>query len=242
MFPVLSEALLSGASGQIRNMATTGGNLLQRTRCPYYRDLTAACNRRTPGTGCAAQGGFNRSHAILGGSDHCIATHPSDFAVALTALDARIRLAGPAGDREVPITEFYRLPGETPEQETVLRPGELILAVVLPHPESARSSHYLKVRDRQSFEFALASAAVAAEITDGIWRYVRVALGGVGTVPWRARAAERELEGRRASAALFAAAAEAELAAAQPRAHNAFKVPLARQTLVTALGQLADLA
>jgi xanthine dehydrogenase YagS FAD-binding subunit len=240
MFPVLSEALLSGASGQIRNMATTGGNLLQRTRCPYYRDLAAACNRRTPGSGCAALEGFNRSHAILGGSDACIATHPSDFAVALTALEARIQVAGPAGERAIPITEFYLQPGDTPERETTLRPGELILAVVLPHAEPARRSHYLKVRDRQSFEFALASAAVVAEIDDGVWRNIRIALGGVGTVPWRARTAEQALEGQRPSPAAFAAAATAELAAARPRRHNAFKVPLARQTLVAALSRLAE--
>jgi xanthine dehydrogenase YagS FAD-binding subunit len=240
MFPVLSQAILAGASGQIRNMATTGGNLLQRTRCPYYRDLTAACNKRMPGSGCAALEGFNRSHAILGGSDHCIAKHPSDFAVALTALDARIQVAGAAGPREIPITEFYLQPGDTPERETTLGPGELILAVVLPHAESARRSHYLKVRDRQSFEFALASAAVVAEIDDGVWRNVRIALGGVATVPWRARTAERALEGHRPSSAAFAAAAAAELAEARPRRHNAFKVALAQHTLTAALGQLAD--
>jgi xanthine dehydrogenase YagS FAD-binding subunit len=241
-FPVLSQALLSGASGQIRNMATTGGNLLQRTRCPYYRDLAAACNKRAPGTGCAAIGGYNRSHAILGGSEHCIATHPSDFAVALTALDARVRVAGPAGEREIPINDFYLPPGNTPEQETRLGAGELIVAVVLPHSDSARHSLYLKVRDRQSFEFALASAAVAAEVADGIWRNVRIALGGVATVPWRARTAEQALEGRRPSPAAFAAAAAAELSAAHPRRHNAFKLALAQQTLASALGSLADLA
>ncbi len=242
MFPALSQALLSGASGQIRNMATTGGNLLQRTRCPYYRELTAACNRRSPGTGCAALDGFNRSHAILGGSDHCIATHPSDFAVALTALDARVQVLGAEGEREIPITAFYLQPGDTPARETVLEPGELILGVRLPHSESARHSHYVKVRDRQSFEFALASAAVAAEVSEGVWRNVRVALGGVATVPWRARTAEQTLEGRRPSAALFTAAAEGELAGARPRRHNAFKVPLLRQTLNAALSGLADLA
>jgi xanthine dehydrogenase YagS FAD-binding subunit len=242
MFPVLSQALLSGASAQIRNMASTGGNLLQRTRCPYYRELTAACNRRSPGTGCAALEGFNRSHAILGGSEHCIATHASDFAVALTALDARIQVLGAGGEREIPITDFYLLPGDTPERETVLQAGELILGVKVPHSESARHSLYLKVRDRQSFEFALASAAVAADVSNGVWRNVRVALGGVATVPWRARTAEETLEGRRPSAALFTAAAEGELAGSRPRRHNAFKVPLVRQTLQAALSGLADLA
>jgi xanthine dehydrogenase YagS FAD-binding subunit len=242
LFPVLSQALLSGASGQIRNMATTGGNLLQRTRCPYYRELTAPCNKRTPGSGCAALEGFNRSHAILGSSDQCIATHPSDFAVALTALDARIQVAGPAGEREIPITEFYLQPGDTPQRETTLGTGELILAVKLPHSEAARHSHYLKVRDRQSFEFALASAAVGAEIQDGVWRNVRIALGGVATVPWRARTAEQALEGRRPSPETLAAAAAAELTAAHPRRHNAFKVALAQRTLATALGQLAEMA
>jgi xanthine dehydrogenase YagS FAD-binding subunit len=239
MFPVVSQALLSGASGQIRNMASVGGNLLQRTRCPYDRDLGAACNKRIPGSGCAALEGFNRSHAVLGGSDQCIATHPSDFAVALTALDARVHVNGPAGERDVPITEFYRLPGNTPEQETELRRGELILAVRLPHSAAPRRSLYLKVRDRQSFEFALASAAVAAEIdAGGLLRQVGIALGGVGTRPWRARAAEQALEGRAPSAALFASAADAALADAQPRRHNAFKVPLAKRTLVAALEQL----
>jgi xanthine dehydrogenase YagS FAD-binding subunit len=241
MFPAVSQALLSGAAGQIRNMATTGGNLLQRTRCPYYRDLTAACNRRTPGSGCAALTGFNRSHAILGGSDRCIATHPSDFAVALTALDARVQAAGPLGEREIPITEFYLQPGDTPERETTLAPGELILAVKLPHSAATGRSLYLKVRDRQSFEFALASVAVAAEIADGVMKGVRIALGGVGTVPWRARPAEELLEGRAPSMELFSSAARAALADAHPRRHNAFKAPLARQTLVSALRRLADL-
>ncbi len=242
MFPVVSQALLSGASGQIRNMATTGGNLLQRTRCPYLRDLTAACNRRSPGTGCAAQDGFNRSHAILGGSAHCVATHASDFAVALTALDARIQVQGPGGGREIPITEFYLQPGDTPERETVLGPGELIVAVRIAHPAASERSLYLKVRDRQSFEFALASAAVVAEFDGGIMRRVRIAIGGVATIPWRARPAERILEGRAPSAALFSEAAGAALSAARPLRHNAFKVPLANHLLVSALRQLAESA
>jgi xanthine dehydrogenase YagS FAD-binding subunit len=242
MFPVVSQALLSGAAPQIRNMASTGGNLLQRTRCPYYRDLTASCNRREPGSGCSAISGFNRSHAVLGASDHCIATHPSDFAVALTALDARLHVIGPDGEREIPITEFYLQPGTTPEKETVLRPGELILAVKLPHSASARRSLYLKVRDRQSFEFAIASAAVAAQFANGVLKEVRVALGGVGTVPWRANAAESILEGHAPSAGLFSAAAEEALSGARPMKHNAFKVPLAKRTIVAALQRLTELS
>jgi xanthine dehydrogenase YagS FAD-binding subunit len=235
MFPVVSQAILSGASGQIRNMASTGGNLLQRTRCPYYRDLTAPCNKRTPGAGCAALEGFNRSHAILGGSARCVATHPSDFAVALTALDAVVRVSGPQGERDIPITQFYLQPGETPDRETSLETGELVVAVKLPHVPSSGRSVYLKVRDRQSFEFALASAAVTLEIKDGAMKSVRIAMGGVGTVPWRAHEAEARLEGQPPTELNFAAAAQAALADARPLRHNAFKVPLARNTLVVAL-------
>jgi xanthine dehydrogenase YagS FAD-binding subunit len=242
MFPVVAEAIMAGASGQIRNMASTGGNLLQRTRCPYYRDLTAPCNRREAGTGCAAIDGMNRSHAILGGSEHCIATHASDFAVALTAVDAQVEVEGPGGSRRLPLGELYLLPGDTPELETTLRPGELITAVLLPHAAAHGRSLYLKVRDRQSYEFALASAAVAGERQGAVLRNVRVALGGVGTVPWRARAAEALLEGFACDAGRFAAAADAELASASPRKFNAFKVPLARRTLVTALERLAALS
>jgi xanthine dehydrogenase YagS FAD-binding subunit len=238
MFPVVSEAILAGASGQIRNMATTGGNLLQRTRCPYYRDLTAPCNRRSPGTGCAAIAGINRSHAILGASEHCIATHASDFAVALTAIDAQVLVEGAGGPRTFPLTALYLQPGDTPEHETTLRPGEVILAVLLPHVAAHGRSLYLKVRDRRSYEFALASAAVAAEREGERIHNVRISLGGVGTVPWRARAAEAALEGQAPTELRFAAAADAELAAAQPRKHNAFKVPLAKRTLVTALQRL----
>jgi xanthine dehydrogenase YagS FAD-binding subunit len=240
MFPVVSQALLSGASGQIRNMASTGGNLLQRTRCPYYRDLTAPCNRRNPGAGCAALEGYNRSHAILGGSDQCIATHPSDFAVALTALDAVVRVLGSHGERDIPIAKFYLLPGSTPERLTALDPTELILAVLIPHNPASRNSLYLKVRDRQSFEFALASAAVAANVAKGLMRDVRIALGGVGTVPWRAREAESILEGKPPSELIFMSAADAALASAQPARHNAFKVPLAKKTLVTAMQRLTQ--
>jgi xanthine dehydrogenase YagS FAD-binding subunit len=234
----VSEALLSGASGQIRNMATTGGNLLQRTRCPYYRNLGAACNKRAPGSGCAALEGFNRSHAVLGGSPHCIATNPSDLAVALTALEAQVVVADASGERTIPLAEFYLEPGATPDKETVLAPGDLIVAVLLPHPEHRQRSHYLKVRDRSSFEFALASAAVAARDEAGVLRDVRVALGGVGTRPWRAREAEEALEGKPPGEAAFAAAGEAAMEGAQPRRHNAFKVPLAKATLVAALRTL----
>jgi xanthine dehydrogenase YagS FAD-binding subunit len=242
MFPVVSQAILSGASGQIRNMASTGGNLLQRTRCPYYRDLSAPCNRREPGSGCVAIRGFNRSHAILGGSEHCIATHPSDFAVALTALDAVVHVRSPQRERDIPIGEFYLQPGVTPERETCLQPGELILSVRLPHARPSGRSLYLKVRDRQSFEFALSSAAVAAGMDGGLLKDVRIALGGVGTVPWRASEAEAALEGKPPSELLFASAADAALAAARPLRHNAFKVPLAKKTIVTALLRLTEMS
>jgi len=242
LYPVLSQALLSGASGQIRNMASVGGNLLQRTRCPYFRDLGAACNKRRPGSGCAALEGFNRSHAILGGSDHCVATHPSDFTVALTALDARIQLLGPDGEREVPITEFYLIPENTPERENVLKPGELILGVLLPHGTGGRKSQYLKVRDRQSYEFALASAAVAMDSAAGVMGGVRIALGGVGTVPWRSREAEQVLEGKPPSRELFAAAGRAAIAGARPLSDNSFKVALIQRTLVSALHELTGSA
>jgi xanthine dehydrogenase YagS FAD-binding subunit len=241
MFPVVSQALLSGASGQIRNMASTCGNLLQRTRCPYYRDLTAPCNKREPGSGCAALEGFNRSHAILGGSDRCVATHPSDFAVALTALDAVVRVKGPGGERDIPIAQFYLQPGETPERETSLEKGELIVAVKIPHTPPSTRSLYLKVRDRQSFEFALASAAVAAEMRDGVMTGVRIAMGGVGTVPWKAREAEAHLEGKAATVLNFVAAAQAALAAARPLRHNAFKLALAGNTMVAALKELTGI-
>jgi xanthine dehydrogenase YagS FAD-binding subunit len=241
LFPVVSQALLAGASGQIRNMASVGGNLLQRTRCPYFRQLEARCNKRDPGTGCAAVEGFNRSHAIFGGSDHCVATHPSDFTVALTAVDARIHLLGPDGEREVPITEFYLEPGDTPQRENRLQPGELILGVKLPHAPAGRGSHYLKVRDRQSYEFALASAAVALDASSGVMSGVRIALGGVATVPWRARAAEQLLEGRRPSAALLAEAGGAAAEGARPLRDNAFKVALVRRTVIAALHQVTGL-
>jgi len=240
-YAVLSQALLSGASPQLRNMATTGGNLLQRARCAYFREPTAgtpggyACNKRTPGTGCAALDGHNRTHAILGVSDHCIATHPSDMCVAMAALEAVIHVEGPKGKRTIPFADFHKLPGDTPNIENALEPGELVTYVDLPKlPEGARSV-YLKLRDRASYEFALASAAVVAQVADGHIRSVRVAMGGVGTKPWRSHEAEAALNGKPANAANFRAAAEAALAGAHPRTENSFKVELAKRCLVRTL-------
>jgi xanthine dehydrogenase YagS FAD-binding subunit len=241
-YPVLSQALLAGASGQLRNMATTGGNLLQRTRCWYFRDPATPCNKREPGTGCSALHGHNRIHAVLGTSTHCIATHPSDMAVALAALDAVVRIQGPHGERGIPLREFYLKPGDHPERETVLEPGELITAVELPALPWARRSTYLKVRDRASYAFALASAAVALDLDGGLVRGARVALGGVGTVPWRSREAERALEGKRAGVEAFRSAADAALRGAVPHHENGFKLPLARRTLVRALTTAAAMA
>jgi xanthine dehydrogenase YagS FAD-binding subunit len=234
-FPVLSEALLSGASPQVRNMATVAGNLLQRTRCPYFRDVATACNKRTPGSGCAALEGYTRSHAILGGSDHCIATHPSDMCVALVALDAVVHTRGGAEERAIPIAQLHLEPGEHPEVETVLAPGELITHVTVPASPFAKRSRYLKVRDRAAFAFALASAAVALELDGDTIRAARVALGGVATRPWRSAEAEQALVGQAATPATFAAAAAAALAGAKPRKDNAFKVELAKRTIVRAL-------
>ena len=235
-YPVLSQALLSGASAQLRNMATTAGNLLQRTRCYYFRDTASPCNKREPGSGCAAIGGFNRVHAVLGTSDRCIATHPSDMDVAMVALDAIVRTRKPDGtERQVPIGDFYVSYGDDPAKENVLEHGELITAVDLPASPRAARSHYLKVRDRASYEFALASAAVAVEVVDGTIRSARIALGGVATKPWRAEAAEAKIVGMRASDDVFGPAAEAALAGAVPRQFNAFKVELAKRTIVRAL-------
>jgi xanthine dehydrogenase YagS FAD-binding subunit len=233
-YPVLSQALLSGASPQLRNRATTGGNILQRTRCPYFFDIHMACNKREPGSGCAAINGYNRSHAILGTSDKCIATHPSDMCVAMAALDARIRVQGPDGERIIPFTEFHLLPGQTPEKETVLKPGELITSVDLPAMTPTTRSHYLKVRDRASYEFALASAAVVLDLHHGNIRSGRIALGGVGAKPWRATKAEGLLKGR-PSEKLFQAVADAALEDARSYKFNAFKTELARRTLIRAL-------
>ena len=237
-YPMLSQALLAGASGQLRNMATTGGNLLQRTRCPYFRDRSTPCNKREPGTGCSAIGGYNRMHAILGTSESCIATHPSDMAVALVALDARVHVRGVNGDRIIPLAEVHRLPGDHPERETTLEAGDLITAVEVPPLSFAARSTYIKVRDRTSYAFALASAAVALDVEQGTVREARIALGGVGTKPWRSREAEGALRGKRAERASYRAAAEAALAGAVPRAHNGFKLDLARRTLMRALSRL----
>jgi xanthine dehydrogenase YagS FAD-binding subunit len=240
-YPVLSEALLSGASPQLRNQATTGGNLLQRTRCPYFRDAQIPqCNKRRPGSGCAALGGYNRPHAVLGTSARCIATHPSDQNVALAALGATIHTRGPRGPRAIPIGELYTLPGDHPEIETVLQPGELITHVALPALPFARRSRYLKVRDRASFAFALASAAVALDLEGDRIRDARVALGGIATVPWRSRPAEQALIGQPATPEVFRRAAEAALAGAAAQPTNRFKIELARRTLVRALSDLAS--
>lgn len=234
-FPMLSQALLLGASAQLRNMASMGGNLMQRVRCAYYRDPESACNKRLPGSGCSALDGVHRGHAILGTSEHCIATHPSDLAVALVALDAVVHVAGMDGSRTIPVDDFFLLPGDTPEREHPLTPGELLTAIEVPALPMARRSLYLKVRDRESYEFALASAAAALALEDGVIREVRLALGGVATKPWRARRAEDLLVGRRADHETFTRAAAAELAPAVTRPMNAFKAELARRTLVRAL-------
>jgi xanthine dehydrogenase YagS FAD-binding subunit len=241
-YPVLSEALLSGASPQLRNMATTGGNLLQRTRCYYFRDTAYPCNKREPGTGCSAIDGYNRIHAILGTSEHCIATHASDMDVALTALEATVHTIGPKGELAIPLGEFYLVPGNTPHIENVLAPGELITHVTLPKLAAGTRSHYLKRRDRTSYEFALASAAVVAQVEGGHFRRVRIAFGGIATKPWRSPEAEKALEGKEATEANFRAAAEAALRNARPLHDNAFKVELAKRTLVRALKNVTQTA
>ncbi|WP_086668923.1 FAD binding domain-containing protein [Lentzea kentuckyensis] len=229
--PVISEALELSASAQLRNMATIGGNIMQRTRCTYFRDVSAACNKRRPGSGCAAREGFNRSHAILGTSPACVATHPSDVAVAFAALEASVHLLGPDGERRVAFTDFLLRPENTPEREQALRPGELITAVEIPaHPGPLRSG-YLKVRDRQSYEFALTSAAVALCIGGGLIRTAKVAAGGVGTVPWKLSAVEQHLVGKRPSNQLWTEAAARAADGAQPLAHNEFKVELLKRTV-----------
>jgi xanthine dehydrogenase YagS FAD-binding subunit len=234
-YPLLSQALLSGASAQLRNRATVGGNLLQRTRCPYFYDIVFACNKRSPGSGCSALNGYNRSNAVLGTSDKCIATHPSDMCVALVALDAIISVEGINGERKIPIKDFHLLPGDTPEKETSLQHDELITAIEIPNIPFARISHYLKVRDRASYEFALASAAVALDIKNNIIQSARVALGGIATKPWRATKAENILIRNPANEKTYQAAADAALAEAKPYQHNAFKIELAKRTLVRAL-------
>ena len=234
-YAVLSQAILSGASPQLRNMATTGGNLLQRTRCVYFRDTAHACNKREPGTGCSAIDGHNRMLAILGTSKDCIATNPSDQNVALTVLEATIQIQGTKGQRTVPIHEFYLLPGSSPHRETVLEPGDVITSVTLPPPTPGTKSLYLKLRDRAAYEFALASAAVVIKVDNGKTQHARVALGGVGTRPWRSIEAERELIGRPADTATFRKAAEAALKDAHTASENAFKVELSKRCIVRAL-------
>ncbi|MFJ9590106.1 FAD binding domain-containing protein [Streptomyces acidicola] len=231
LYPVVSQALELSASAQLRNMATIGGNIMQRTHCPYFRDVTAACNKRAPGTGCSAREGFNRGHAILGTSAHCVATHASDVAVAFAALEARVSLLGPDGERRLPLADFLLRPGSTPDREQAIQPGELITGVEIPaHPRPLRSG-YLKVRDRQSYEFALTSAAIALHVSGGVIRAAKVAAGGVGTVPWKLPAVEQHLVGERPSASLWAAAAARAADGAGPLKHNRFKVELLKRTV-----------
>jgi xanthine dehydrogenase YagS FAD-binding subunit len=239
-YPVLSQALLAGASGQLRNAATTGGNLLQRTRCVYFQDVTTPCNKREPGTGCSAIGGYTRYHAILGASEQCVAVHPSDMAVAMAALDATVVVLGADGERSIPLVDFHRLPGDEPQRDTVLQHGELITAVDLPDLPFATCSSYRKVRDRASYAFALVSVAAAADVADGMIRDVRIALGGVAHKPWRATRAEEALRGAPATQDSFAQAADAELADAKPLGGNGFKVLLARRTIVAVLRDLTE--
>jgi xanthine dehydrogenase YagS FAD-binding subunit len=235
-YPVVSEALLNSASPQVRNQATMGGNLLQRTRCPYFRDVGyAACNKRLPGSGCSAIGGENRWHAVLGTSDNCIAAHASDLAVALVALDAAVEVRGIGGQRSVPLNDFYRLPDTTPYIETVLEPGEVIAAITIPANPSARRSHYLKVRDRASFEFAVVSAAVALELDGSRIRRARVALGGVGTKPWRVPQVEAALNGAALERDTLRQAAALAAQGAQGRGHNDFKIELMQRAIVRAV-------
>ena len=241
-YAVLSQALLAGASAQLRNMATTGGNLLQRTRCMYFRDTSTPCNKREPGTGCSAIGGANRTLAILGTSEHCIATNPSDMNVALAALEATIHVQGSKGERSIPIAEFHVLPGNTPQRETGLEPGDLITHVTLARPALGSRSFYLKLRDRASYEFALASAAVVITVVDGKVTRARMALGGVGTKPWRSTEAESLLTGQPVGDPAFRRAADAALRDAKPQSQNGFKVELAKRCLVHALKQATQSA
>jgi len=238
-YPALSQALLSGGSGQLRNLATTGGNLLQRTRCAYFYDTTTPCNKREPGTGCSALEGCNKDHAIFGASRHCVATNPSDMVVAMTALDAVVRIQGPGGERAIPVTELHRLPGQEPERDTTLEHAELITAVDLPPSEFSSNSGYRKARERASYAFALVSVATALQVRGGLVRDVRIALGGVAHKPWRAHTAEDALRGAPATEESFREAAEAELADAAPLPDNGYKVPLARNLMMRALLDLS---
>ncbi len=239
-YPALSQALLAGASGQLRNLATTGGNLLQRTRCVYFYDTTTPCNKREPGSDCSAVEGHNKNHAILGASEHCVATHPSDMAVAMTALDAFVVVHGPDGERRIPIEELHRLPGDEPQRDTTLEHGELITAVDLPPSGFFSNSRYRKVRERASYAFALVSVAVALDVEDGTVRDLRLALGGVAHKPWRATSAEEALRGEPANEANFRAAADIELESAEPLRDNAFKVPLVRNVIARTLLELSE--
>ncbi|MFE7568467.1 FAD binding domain-containing protein [Streptomyces sp. NPDC057539] len=240
LYPVVSRALELSASAQLRNMATIGGNIMQRTRCTYFRDVTAACNKREPGSGCAAREGFNRSHAILGTSDACVATHPSDVAVAFAALEARVRLLGPDGEHTVPFVDFLLKPGNTPNREQALSKGELITSVEIPALPRPLKSGYLKVRDRQSYEFALTSAAAALHVRGGVIREAKVAAGGVGTVPWKLPAVEEALVGERPSDRLWAEAAGHAADGARPLQHNHFKVELLQRTVERQLRIVGD--
>jgi len=241
-FPVLAQALAAGASGQLRNMATVGGNLLQRTRCPYFRDNVSRCNKRAPGSGCDARAGINRMHAVLGTSDACIATHASDMSVALAALDAQVVVMRAGGEVRVPFDAFYRLPEATPERETALERGDVIVAVEIARAQQYRHSAYLKLRDRASYEFALVSAGATLDVSGGTIAHASLALGGVATVPWRAREAERVLDGAAATPDVFRRAADAEFAGAVTTTHNAFKVELAKRAIVRLLTTLTETA
>ncbi|MGV9246087.1 FAD binding domain-containing protein [Streptomyces sp. NPDC003710] len=239
-YPALAQAVLAGASGQLRNMATLGGNLLQRTRCGYFTDVTGPCNKRRPGSGCPALQGEHHNHAVLGASDHCVAVHPSDMGVALTAFDAVVSYETTDGPGQVPLTEFYLPVGDTPHRETALPAGALITGVTLPPAPVAARSRYRKVRERASYAFAIGSLAAALDVRDGVVHEARLALGAVASRPWRARAAERVLTGSPADAGTFAAAADAELAAARPLPHNGYKVTLMRNLVVAVLTELAE--
>jgi xanthine dehydrogenase YagS FAD-binding subunit len=240
--PLIAESLIEGASPQLRNMASMGGNLLQRVRCPYFRMLDAACNKRAPGSGCSAIEGLNAGHAILGTSSACVATHPSDVAVALVALDATMRVQGPQGERSFPVEDLFRLPGDTPHLEHTLLPGELIVEIRVPGGAHTHKARYLKVRDRASYEFALVSAAVALDVADGVVRGARIAAGGVGTRPWRLRACEAALAGRKPERAAFEEAAQLATEGVRPLHHNGFKVGLLPRTIVRALEMAGEVA
>lgn len=242
LHPLIAESLIEGASPQLRNMASIGGNLLQRVRCPYFRMLDASCNKRSPGSGCAALNGLNAGHAILGTSDHCVATHPSDVAVALVALDATMRVRGPKGERTFLVEELFRLPGDTPHLEHTLLPGELIIEVRVPPAPDSRRARYLKVRDRASYEFALVSAAAALDVADGVIRSARLAVGGVGTRPWRMRAVEAALIGKVPDRQVFQVAAQSALDRARPLSGNHYKLELLPRTIVRAFEMTGEIA